>query len=391
MRIYNINITNGIRSITNGHRSIFPKFQILACFSFAELVSHWCLTRFTDPSYKGDANDLEIKVTAPRLIDPTLHSQPAESPPLSGKGCRHQSLDTMSQEFTTEIDGSGVILSGERNGNSKFQIAGNNLNFDPGLYPGQEAGTNKKGCHLEDGRKRHLHLGGRRMPFVKDEGKLLDPERERIGTVDQMAGYSNSGRHINWVWSNCAACGFATPPRCHHCPLCRKCILKRHHHCFFTGVCIGAANQRHFLAFMFWAKVVTMFGTAHMLPYAFGHVIATEQASCWDLIPPVVLYRAVLGYTDALHFPLCVTFWMVLAFTLGAIVFFFRTLTFTVLGVTDVEFAKRVKVVDTRRMQNRLRYVLGENWLLNFVVPFRRRTLFNEDAIHWPYIKRYSR
>lgn len=37
------------------------------------------------------------------------------------------------------------------------------------------------------------------------------------------------------LWKFCAACESITPPRSWHCATCRVCILKRDHHCVFTG------------------------------------------------------------------------------------------------------------------------------------------------------------
>lgn len=37
------------------------------------------------------------------------------------------------------------------------------------------------------------------------------------------------------LWKFCAICESVTPPRSWHCPTCRVCILKRDHHCMFTG------------------------------------------------------------------------------------------------------------------------------------------------------------
>lgn len=37
------------------------------------------------------------------------------------------------------------------------------------------------------------------------------------------------------LWKFCTACESITPPRSWHCATCRVCILKRDHHCVFTG------------------------------------------------------------------------------------------------------------------------------------------------------------
>lgn len=36
-------------------------------------------------------------------------------------------------------------------------------------------------------------------------------------------------------WKYCSVCETITPPRSWHCEICRVCILKRDHHCMFTG------------------------------------------------------------------------------------------------------------------------------------------------------------
>lgn len=37
------------------------------------------------------------------------------------------------------------------------------------------------------------------------------------------------------LWKYCAACESPSPPRAWHCTTCRVCVLKRDHHCMFTG------------------------------------------------------------------------------------------------------------------------------------------------------------
>ena len=338
---------------------------MLACLSFMELLSHWYLTRFTDASYTRNMHSMEITISSLDHKHLTYRPQP---------------LDTLVPS-NSAIDQSRCF-------DSLLVITNSDCLAEAGSSSNREPGVNYIDHYSENDRKRLLECnnGAQINPVpVNNQGELWVVQRDSKATT----ALSNSQRNT-WAWLNCATCELSIPPRCRHCPVCRKCILKRHHHCFFTGVCIGAANQRHFLAFMFWAMVVTVFGTAHMLSYTFGPLLATGQVCHWDLIPVVVLYRAILGYTDVLLFPLCVTFWIVIAFTVAAIIFFFRSIVLTVIGLTDVEYAKNVKIVDTRRIPERLRHVMGENWLLNFIVPYRRQTKLNEDAVGWPYMKRFS-
>ncbi|XP_076468979.1 palmitoyltransferase ZDHHC22-like [Babylonia areolata] len=49
-------------------------------------------------------------------------------------------------------------------------------------------------------------------------------------------------------WQFCSCCSVYRPPRCHHCSVCRACVLRHDHHCWFAGACIGSTNQRHFFA-----------------------------------------------------------------------------------------------------------------------------------------------
>ncbi|KAH8232656.1 hypothetical protein KR032_011332, partial [Drosophila birchii] len=54
-----------------------------------------------------------------------------------------------------------------------------------------------------------------------------------------------------YLWRYCDKCDKLMPPRVWHCKQCKCCILKRDHHCNFTGNCIGHNNQRYFIALTF--------------------------------------------------------------------------------------------------------------------------------------------
>ena len=46
-------------------------------------------------------------------------------------------------------------------------------------------------------------------------------------------------------WRFCPSCEANSPPRSFHCHICDKCVLKRDHHCVFSGCCIGYKNFRY--------------------------------------------------------------------------------------------------------------------------------------------------
>lgn len=48
----------------------------------------------------------------------------------------------------------------------------------------------------------------------------------------------------------CARCLNGKPPRCHHCSICQRCVLKMDHHCIWVVNCVGARNYKFFLLFL---------------------------------------------------------------------------------------------------------------------------------------------
>ncbi|XP_022776623.1 protein S-acyltransferase 11-like [Durio zibethinus] len=69
----------------------------------------------------------------------------------------------------------------------------------------------------------------------------------------------------------CHYCSKPKSPRSHHCRSCGICVLDMDHHCPFIGNCVGAANHRHFIAFLFSAVFSTIY-VSIMSAYAGWHI-----------------------------------------------------------------------------------------------------------------------
>lgn len=57
----------------------------------------------------------------------------------------------------------------------------------------------------------------------------------------------------------CRKCQNFKPERSHHCKVCNQCVLKMDHHCPWTYNCVGYGNFPHFLRFLGWVLVCTLF------------------------------------------------------------------------------------------------------------------------------------
>lgn len=57
----------------------------------------------------------------------------------------------------------------------------------------------------------------------------------------------------------CKSCNVFKPPRSHHCSSCGRCVLKMDHHCPWINNCVGYDNYGHFLRFVLYVDLATLY------------------------------------------------------------------------------------------------------------------------------------
>ncbi|KAF6156851.1 hypothetical protein GIB67_012380 [Kingdonia uniflora] len=90
---------------------------------------------------------------------------------------------------------------------------------------------------------------------------VMDEER---GESDPLTELDDS---VNPRVRVCRKCNQLKPPRCHHCSVCGRCILKMDHHCVWVVNCVGALNYKFFLLFLLYTFLETTLVTVSLLPH----------------------------------------------------------------------------------------------------------------------------
>lgn len=80
-------------------------------------------------------------------------------------------------------------------------------------------------------------------------------------TLEHVRGYSE--------YMQCKKCESPKPERCHHCSVCRRCVLKFDHHCPWINNCVGWGNYVYFFLFLLWLTVATGYIVCVMIPVVY--------------------------------------------------------------------------------------------------------------------------
>ncbi|GAA0145425.1 protein modifying enzyme [Lithospermum erythrorhizon] len=97
-------------------------------------------------------------------------------------------------------------------------------------------------------------------PVYDEETGVADP---LTATEFGATPSDEEGRSIRF----CRKCNQLKPPRCHHCSVCGRCVLKMDHHCVWVVNCVGALNYKYFLLFLFYTFLETTLVSLSLLQH----------------------------------------------------------------------------------------------------------------------------
>ncbi|XP_023772983.1 probable protein S-acyltransferase 14 [Lactuca sativa] len=143
---------------------------------------------------------------------------------------------------------------------------------------------------------------------------IVDEER---GETDRLTGSEfnplTTPDPTNSRIRYCRKCNQIKPPRCHHCSVCGRCVLKMDHHCVWVVNCVGAQNYKYFLLFLFYTILETSLVTLSLLPYFIAFFSDGEVAGS-----PSTLATTFLAFVLNLAFALSVLGFLIMHISLVA-------------------------------------------------------------------------
>lgn len=87
----------------------------------------------------------------------------------------------------------------------------------------------------------------------------LDSENEKTSLLPPSLESKQSGER-----RNCKHCMKYKPDRCHHCRVCKTCVLRMDHHCPWIANCVGFCNHKYFFLLVTYSVLDTHFITFTM-------------------------------------------------------------------------------------------------------------------------------
>ncbi|TRY58351.1 hypothetical protein DNTS_034196 [Danionella cerebrum] len=156
----------------------------------------------------------------------------------------------------------------------------------------------------------------------------------------------------------------------HFCKVCKKVILKRDHHCFFTGNCIGNRNMRYFIMFSIYTSCCCMYSLVIGVAYlTMEYSISFENPLTFLTLLPLSTGYFFLGLISGLQFFLVIMLYIWLGIGLVSVGFCCQQLLLVARGQTWCELQKGQLSESRGTWRTNLTDVFGSRWLLGLFLP----------------------
>lgn len=195
-------------------------------------------------------------------------------------------------------------------------------------------------------------VGHSEWEYVPQEIRSRTQNADALGLSIQETKRSGERRHCKW-------CAKYKPDRCHHCRVCRMCILKMDHHCPWIYNCVGFGNHKYFFLLLLYAVITT-----HVIIWTMSETVKNSVDAKTPFLQMFLLLfgetlASFLGLLSTLFF--CFHIWLMLK------------------SMTTIEFCEKSmkrtgydSSAYDRGFYGNIRTVLGENplfWLLPVCPP----------------------
>lgn len=200
--------------------------------------------------------------------------------------------------------------------------------------------------------------------------------------LDKLSREPAEGTAERLEWQYCSLCNRLGPPRSWHCTKCDVCIVKRDHHCIFTGCCIGHLNHRYFLLLFLYLLIGLLYGMVYNIYVLYSFIQNNPLANIQKLFTVLDVYGQSPGYVF-LFFPkfLSFIFSINVAAVVGVIMGLAYHLSNAIRGRVSIQGKKPILGYDNGLFNN-LRSVFGERMYLAWLFPLIKSPL-PEDGYSW--------
>nr|CAB3267901.1 palmitoyltransferase ZDHHC22-like [Phallusia mammillata] len=186
------------------------------------------------------------------------------------------------------------------------------------------------------------------------------------------------------TWMFCTKCNQHTPPRSHHCFICRACVLKQDHHCFFFTRCVGLRNQKYFIPYVLYVFLGSFHALRTILVYLNTTYVPLEWSfyCIFSYLFPGPIYNWYWDYGDVTFgkFVSISVLYGCFSTTSGCLFLFVGEMFLVARGQTPYEFGKGIRKY-SQGVYNNYKQVFGKLFPLNFLFPLPNKT--KEEKSPW--------